>query len=397
MEENARREALLPPVTNRGVNKTRIANAVGSQKNYDFLSVMIDWCQLTVKEMQPRDIAEELLKIPYWLMKNHFRSSGNGKNHKAYMCFDDIRVYEFLWQNQEKGYQIIMGGKGCRNYEKFLEANNETWYDFFARALKYKINFPRIDVAIDDRKTYFQISELSKLAKEGLAVTKSRFGSMREGFKINEQKRLGNTLYIGSRSSEFHMCFYEKGYEQAEKYGCEIDKKWNRYELRFRQKRAVELAKALVEWKDISKVSLEILNGSIRFVKKPENSQDKKVSRYPLWEPWEIFMHDVGKLKLKIKPEKKDYYTRLAWLRKSVMPTLKIYLEIDEILGLHTIKKLLEETKLNEEHFRIIEDCIKQLQAEERVFKEKEGVSCDGLELFDEGFIDYNEAQIPFD
>ncbi len=395
MEENTKREALLSPVTNRGVTKTKIENTVESQTSNDSLSIMVDWCQLTVKEMKPRDIAEELLKIPCWLMRNHFRNSSKG--YKAYMCFNDIRVYEPLGQNQENGYQIIMSGEGCRNYEKFLEANNETWYDFFARALKYKINFPRIDVAIDDKKTYFQISELSKLAKEGLVVTKLRLGSLREGFKINEPKKLGNTLYIGSRSSEFHMCFYEKGYEQAEKFGCEIDEKWNRYELRFRQKRAVELVKALVERKDISKVSLEILNESIRFVKKPDNSHDKKVSRYPLWEPWAIFMQDVGKLKLKIKPGKKDYYTRLAWLKKSVMPTLKIYLEIDEILGLQTIKNLLEETKLNEEHFCVIEDCIKQLRAEERIFKEKEELSCDRLELFNEGFIDYNEFQIPFD
>ena len=85
-------------------------------------------------------------------------------------------------------------------------------------------------------------------AQEGLAVTRLRLGNVHSGFGLGGDKKYGDTVYFGSRSSEFHMCFYEKGYEQAEKLGLEedkIDKSWNRYELRFRQKRAVSLARAL--------------------------------------------------------------------------------------------------------------------------------------------------------
>jgi len=42
--------------------------------------------------------------------------------------------------------------------------------------LSYGVNFPRIDLAIDDRKTYFKIAKLARLAREGLIVTRMRVG-----------------------------------------------------------------------------------------------------------------------------------------------------------------------------------------------------------------------------
>ena len=37
----------------------------------------------------------------------------------------------------------------------------------------------------------------------------------------------------------------KKGYEQAEKFGKELDPNWNRYELRFRQERANKVVQEL--------------------------------------------------------------------------------------------------------------------------------------------------------
>lgn len=395
MKRNEGRGAPVPPVTNRGVERTKQGRHVVERTSIDTLSVMVDWCQLTVKGLTPEELAEDLLRVPFWLMSNDFRGGLQGGYH-ALMCFDDIRVYEPSGKNEENGYQVVMAGKGCRNYERFLEANGETWYDFFRRALCYGVNFPRIDLAIDDRKVYFKIGKLARLAREGLAITRMRIGDAHVGFSMNGEKK-GDTLYVGSRASEFYMCFYEKGYERAEKTGCSAVDDWNRYELRFRQKRAVSLAKALADRRDVARVAMEVLNESIRFVKKPEGLNDTNSRRYPLWEPWEWFMRDIGKLKLAMKPEAKDYYDRLAWLEKAVMPTLKAYIRIDEVMGMHMIEDLIRRTRLDRKHQWIVDSCVKQLQAEQELFRDGDALARSRLELFKEGFIDWDGHKTPFD
>lgn len=385
------------PYTNRGVKPTSNRSGMVSPTDRELLTVMIDWCQITVKAMSPRDIAEKVLRIPYWLFSNEFRGGIKG-GYKGLMSFDDIRVYEPSGKNKDNGYQIVMAGKGCRNFEKFLEANEESWYDFFERALGFGVNFPRIDLAIDDRKTYFKIAKLAKLAREGMAVTRLKIGDSHTGFHVGGgQAKRGDTLYIGSRYSEFYMCFYEKGYEQAEKYGGDPVDDWNRYELRFRQKRAVNLARELVARRDVATVALEVLNESIRFVKRPEGSKDTNRWRYPLWEPWAWFMRDVGKCKLTMKPEVKDYYDRLAWLEKAVFPTLKAYMKIDEIMGAHTIEEALKETKLDKKHLWIIDSCVRQLQAENEKFNKERPLIESRVELRKMGFMDWEGKETPFD
>lgn len=395
-KRKARHEVPLPPITNRGVTRTKDGEAVTCTDNV-YLSVMLDWCQITVKGVTPEVIAEQILRIPYWLMDNDFRGGLKGGYH-ALMCYDDIRVFEPGGKNKENGYQILMAGKGCRNFEKFLEANNETWYDFFERLAGYDINYPRIDIAIDDRKTYFKIEKLARLARENLVVTRLRIGDSHVGFDLNGNRKRGDTLYIGSRASEFYMCFYEKGYEQCEKMGKELDKRWNRYELRFRQKRAMNLVNVLRKRRDVSGVVMEVLNESIRFVKKPEGSADTNIRRWPLWEPWAWFMHDAGKMKLTIKPEEKDYYERLNWLKQSVMPTLKTYMKIDEFLGTTVIEDALRKTKLDKKHLYIIESCIRQLQKEGEIFQKGQERAVSAYELQKCGFVSVDGFKnLPFE
>lgn len=390
-----RHEVPLPPITNRGVKRTNDAGEV-TCTDLEHLTVMLDWCQITVKDVTPDVIAEKILRIPYWLMEGDFR--GGIKGYGPLMCYDDIRVFEARGKNKANGYQILMAGKGCRNYERFLEANNETWYDFFERLDSYNVSYPRIDVAIDDRKTYFKIEKLARLARENMAVTRMQIGDSHVGFDLNGNRKRGDTLYIGSRSSEFYVCFYEKGYEQAEKLGKEVDEHWNRYELRFRQERAVNFVNALRERKDISSVAMEVLNESIRFVKKPEHSSDTNRRRYPLWEPWAWFMRDVKKLKLTTKPETRDYYDRLNWLKMSVLPTLKAYMKIDELMGTSVIEDAIRETKLDKKHLWIIESCVKQLSLEHEKFLKGHERALSMCELQKRGFVSVEGfTNLPFD
>nr|EEO3421834.1 replication initiation factor domain-containing protein [Listeria monocytogenes] len=336
------------------------------QEKTESLSALIDWCQLTVRNMSPQAIAEELLRIPYDLMRTDVSDEPGLKGgYSAFMRFDEIRVYEPHPHKLDAGFQIVMAGQGCRHLERVLENNNETWFDFLDRALEFECNFPRIDIAIDDHKTYFKIETLIKMAKNGLVRSKLRVGGSNDSFALPDGEKEGQTLNVGSRTSEFFMTWYEKGYEVAKRLNLkktEIDRNWNRYEMKFRQKRAVLLAETLVKRREIYSTALEILNESVAFVNRQEGSTEKNKSRLPLWQPWEWFMKDVSKLKLKVEPAPKDYFSSEHWVKKSTSPTLRQLHELDVRSGGNRLLQIIEEANLTKKHYKQIEDFEKQLR-----------------------------------
>ena len=120
---------------------------------------------------------------------------------------------------------------------------------FFNRVCQYHINFPRIDLAIDDRKPYLSVPDLIIRTKEGLLSSKLREIDFHDSGELKEDvfQSKGGSLYLGSSASNLRLVFYEKGYEQAEKFGKELNPDWNRYELRFRHKKSGQISRRTSE------------------------------------------------------------------------------------------------------------------------------------------------------
>ena len=297
---------------------------------------MIDWCQITVKGVDVFTIIEDILRIPLNLMELHCKGKAIA-GHELVAGFDNIRILKPTGNIQYEGFQILMSGSGCRNYENFLKINRETWFDFLERACGYNVNFPRIDIAIDDRKPYLYISELIRLKNEGLISSQMRdFKEHRsDRLKEDEVEAKGKSLYIGSENSDFRIVFYEKGYEQHEKFGRELDVNWNRYELRFRQKKAV------------------------RAVQKPADGRITRKRLYPTYQPWLDFLADVEKIKLTMRPEKKTLDKIWNWLTTAVAPSLKLFAEIGKAEDKDYLQMLLESAEMNETQQRLYEDYVK--------------------------------------
>ena len=226
-----------PPYTNRGVTRQK-----------EDLTALIDWCQITVKGVDVFIIIEDILRIPLSFMELHGKEKGIA-GHELIARFDNIKILKPTGNAQYEGFQILMSGSGCRNYENFLMMNKETWFDFLERVCRYPVNFPRIDLAIDDTKPYLSIPELIRLKNEGLISSQLRDTAENRSDRLKEDEieAQGKTLYLGSKHSDFRITFYEKGYEQAEKFGKELNPDWNRYELRFRHKKAVRLVEELLK------------------------------------------------------------------------------------------------------------------------------------------------------
>jgi len=333
------------------------------------LTALIDWCQITVKEVDAFTIIEDILRIPLNLMELH--CSGKGiAGHELIAGFDNIRILKPTGNAQYEGFQILMSGSGCRNYENFLAMNQETWFDFLERVCTYNVNFPRIDLAIDDRKTYLKIPELIRLKNEGLISSQLREMSENSSDELTEDevKPKGKSLYIGSKNSDFRIIFYEKGYEQSEKFGKELDTDWNRYELRFRQEKAVRVVQELLKDRDVARIALSVLNEKIRFLQKPENSKTTRKRLYPTYPPWEEFMKDVGKVRLTMNPQKKTLDKIWNWLTVSVSPSLKLMSEIGKLDKQDYIGLLVKNGRMNTTQQRIYDDYKKsfRLGKEER-------------------------------
>lgn len=338
-----------PSYTNRRVTRQK-----------EELTGLIDWCQITVKGIDVFAIIEEILQIPLNLMELHGEGRGIA-GHELIAGFDNIRILKPTGKAQYEGFQILMSGSGCRNYENFLRINRETWFDFFERACRYDVNFPRIDLAIDDKKPYLHISELIRLTKEGMLSSQLRSISEYSSGELNEEALIhkGNTLYIGSSKSDFRIVFYEKGYEQNEKFGKELDVNWNRYELRFRQERAVSVVQELVMNRDLAQVAMQVLNEKIRFLQMPENGTTTRKRLYPTYPPWAEFMKNVGKVRLIMSPQKKTLDKIWSWLNTYISPTLKLFEELGKIEEIDYIRMLVENGKMNLTQQRLYDDYVK--------------------------------------
>ena len=364
LEERSKSVLSEPSYTNRRVTR---------QKNS--LTALIDWCQITVKDVDLFTVITDILKIPLSLME--LQNKGKGiAGHELVAGFDNIKILKPTGKMQYNGFQILMSGSGCRNYENFLVINKETWFDFFARVCQYHVNFPRIDLAIDDHKPYLNIPELIRLTKQGLISSQLRNYSENASGELSESIPVhkGNTLYLGSSNSDFRIVFYEKGYEQAEKFGKELDLNWNRYELRFRQERANKVVQELIARRDVAEIAMSVLNGKIRFLEQPENKSTSRKRLYPTYPPWELFMQDIEKIKLTIQPQKKTLNSIWNWLESSVAPSLKLFSEIGELDNCDYIQVLIEQAKMNDTQIKIYEDYKKssKLPIIERSYSDNE-------------------------
>ena len=339
MEE--RSGSFLPelPYTNRGVIRQK-----------EELSALIDWCQVTIKEVPLEAVIEDMLRIPLELMTVTGYEKGIA-GHEVVAIFDNIKVLKPTGNAQYQGFQILMSGKGCRN-------NEETWFDFLNRVCQYHINVPRIDLAIDDRKPYLSIPDLIVRTKEGLLSTKLREIDFHDSGELKEEvfQSKGGSLYLGSSASNLRLVFYEKGYEQSKKYGIELDENWNRYELRFRQEMAVSVVQELLRYKDVARLAME----------KPTDSVTTRKRLYSTYRAWAELMKDIGKVKLTMQPQKKSLQKVWEWLEKYVAPSLKLFAEVGKIEQRDYIANLIANGEMNITQKQLYDDYIKARKLDER-------------------------------
>ena len=316
--------------------------------------LLFDYVRIRFPTLDIQHVIKDILKlnIDYMLHEDY----GHYKYTEHYYLGD---VFVYTSQDEEKGTLLELKGKGCRQFESYLLAQERSWYDFLMDALVEGGVMKRLDLAINDRAGILDIPDLTAKCNREECVSLFRsFKSYASGelVKHNEQDKagMGHTLYIGSLKSEVYFCCYEKNYEQYAKLGIPTSEApiKNRFEIRLKDERAYYAVCELLTHYDAEQTAFSIINHYIRFV---DREPEKRKTDWKLNDRWAWFIgKDRPSIKLTTDPEPYTLERTLGWISRQVAPTLKMLKKIDAGNSTSYLKEIEDNAKLTEKHLQII-------------------------------------------
>ena len=304
---------------------------VENQKQKRKNTIKIDWCSLVI--MTPEHITNADIKLflqQYFpeIFENdlfEYRERGKYLYNRSY-SFDNIVNFLYNENNfsvaNNMGLMVEMTGLGLDFVRSRIGAVKfENYLIRVVEQLKidgYEVRIKRLDLAYDDFRTcpYLPLRKISKKVDAGEFVSKIRKTGVLEKNEIvnyNKAKKTGDTVYLGSSSSDTMLRFYDKYLEQVSKNGgCDIEN-WLRYEVVVKNKVALGIYEKIKE-QGLNKTYFSYLNSVLRFIIK---SDDTNKSRVAVDKFWQKFI-DSGKLiedfKLKKFERKENIIGTVDWL-----------------------------------------------------------------------------------
>ncbi|EGO5016452.1 replication initiation factor domain-containing protein [Enterococcus faecalis] len=314
------------------------------------LYCIFDYVRIRVETHDSNFVIEQLLGLKKEFMLYEDRGF---YGYVATYSFDAIKVM-LSPDNDNKGTLIELSGRGCRSFESFLTAQARTWFDFFRTCKKASGHFTRLDVAINDRKGLLSIEGLLEKVMQGECVTRFKTCDFNGSRRFLTGESQGTTLYFGSKKGEVYFCFYQKNYEELRKKGIPLEESpiINRYELRFKNKRAEAIISDLLSRNDINLTVFETINHYLRFV---DLEGKRRRTTVAITKEWQTFIGDYqGQLRLVTEPNELFYEKSVEWWRKSIAPTTKMLVTVDRIRKTQVVKDMIKEATLSEKQKHII-------------------------------------------
>lgn len=316
------------------------------------LEMLFDYVRIRFPTTDVKHIVEDVLrlKLPYFIHEDY----GFYSYTEHYYLGD---IFVLVSPELEKGVLLELKGRGCRQFESYLLAQERSWYEFFMDVLMEDGVMKRLDLAINDKTGILNIPHLTEKCRneECISVFRS-FKSYRSGELVRREEKecMGNTLYIGSLQSEVYFCIYEKDYEQYKKHDIPIAdaEVKNRFEIRLKNERAFYAIRDLLEHDNPERTAFQIINRYVRFV---DRDDTKPRSDWRISEEWAWFIGEHrGSLKLTTKPEPYSFERTLHWLSHQVAPTLKLALRLDKMNHTQIVHDIITHAKLTEKHEKIL-------------------------------------------
>ena len=182
----------------------------------------------------------------------------------------------------------------------------------------------RVDYAIDDHRDRITLDRIREAEASGGLVTRW------QGMNVIENRRRGEltgwTVYLGSRSSQGFMRFYDKAGEQRHK-GNAAAGSWVRCELETKSKLADALAREVLRIG--SRAVIEQINRRLRFTEPTGDDSNKRRWAPAQW--WASFIGSIRPGPSLLCGEKVEVtISRMAaWVEKQAGPALATLLMAD--------------------------------------------------------------------
>ena len=246
--------------------------------------------------------------------------------------------------NTNMGIHIILTGKGCRHYEMY-----HSLLELIYNIDKNKGKLTRIDLALDD--FIGDTIPISKLKRD--IITGNITSKWKTSTEIIKRDmtgtKLGDTISLGSRTSNAFLRIYDKALEQN------LDITWHRLEIEIRKSNAENLQKKIKK-DNVGQLMKGILNNYIRIL--TPNKRDKNKSRWKTASYWDKLIDNASKISLSNRPEEKTIDNKKDWVDRQVGQSLALITKhdgntdfINSVLEKHT-KGLKEKHRILLEQLR---------------------------------------------
>lgn len=312
------------------------------------LQTSIDWLEFTVMEFSIDDVLTQILELPRTefslLDKGRFGYQRQLKwcGGNVFVMFNDAEKIqgttdlnitgndESTAETDRMGIHIMLSGTGVREYEG---RNSIKRLLLFLAVLDARVNFTRIDLAIDDfQDRTINFSRIHQHAIDHLFT--SRWNKWDE---VNSRKSasgefLGRTMYFGSQTSSIFCRIYDKTLERKNNTDgtVKVPAHWTRLELVYKKERAKKLVYHLIDNQTPVGIAIRgTLNQYIRFLKEPPKP-DRNKSRWPSADWWNELLAGVGKLQLTIQRKEKSIDDMEEWVERQIAPTIAAILTARE-------------------------------------------------------------------
>lgn len=248
--------------------------------------IIIDWVSFTTRLHTVSDIIRllRLENVPFEILVG-----SKGKRYRYYfggisIHYDEIQMDvitgDYVW--------LEMSGQGCRTFETHGNGNYQALFDAAIENPK-EVHLTRLDVAFDDMTGVFDIDLLCDETRlENYTSFLKKYQSI--------YSNAGNTVYLGSRTSNLLIRIYDKaqerGYDKNEKH-------WIRCELQIKDENALGFIKKLQD-KSISEVYRGVLKHYLLYREPSETDSNKR--RWKIREWWDKFLDDAISMSIWAKP-----------------------------------------------------------------------------------------------
>lgn len=332
----------VPPSSNTGAEVTEVSAPTENRVLIDFLS----W---TLKTTDPHE-AISLCGLDGFDWSN---IGGGGMGYRySLRCGNMVVFYD---GRDDMGCHISFSGNGCRQFETGV-TYTYPWLSLLETLSLIGAKITRLDLAIDNVDGNLRLDYLNNSIDACEIRSRFKFCDdlRRRSLSRSDAAKnsgsaapLGETIYLGSKTSRFLIRFYDK----AAQY--KLDTHWVRCELQCRKERAQQAAKYLLDGVSAGDLAFSSLNQYFAVI----NLDDSNISRCTLKEWWAAWLHTTSKLKLTVAKAQKYIHHVVSYLQRQYSATFAMLRKYYGVIGFHDFMSSLVTTgndKLTRKHDSII-------------------------------------------